>query len=426
MQVKNSSNYPHVVKFSGGRSSGMMLIQLLRSNKLSAKRGDVVIFNNTSAEHPATYAFTKRCKEFCENEFGIPFFWIEYATIEDARNGDWTRVATYRLVNTDRLSIENPDGYRWRGEVFEELLSQQSYLPGRQNRTCTTHLKLQTTSNFLKEWFAAKLSTLRVGHYKDSAQMSDESIKLKHKRARGRTSAEDLLRKKQFVRSRPYYRESQLYGDFSTVGAEHLLESDLGDVSLGDFAPMTGKDAITFVSLIGLRSDEPQRVKRVKDRNHLSPKSQERKKLDMFANEIVSMPLAEHGIDKTQVLEFWRTHPWQLRLPEDGDLSNCVYCFMKGTRAVPRIRDKLELVDRMLPADLRSVEGTPSDIDWWIDMEERYQRVAQKRGSSDKELVKIGFWGTDARESYSSLKFARPENIIALDGVNARPCDCTD
>jgi len=46
---------PHVIKFSGGRTSGMMLFLLLESALLKAERGDVVLFNNTAAEHPATY-----------------------------------------------------------------------------------------------------------------------------------------------------------------------------------------------------------------------------------------------------------------------------------------------------------------------------------------------------------------------------------
>ena len=46
---------PHVVKFSGGRSSAMLLFCLLENRVLDAARGDVIVFNNTSAEHPDTY-----------------------------------------------------------------------------------------------------------------------------------------------------------------------------------------------------------------------------------------------------------------------------------------------------------------------------------------------------------------------------------
>ena len=90
---------PHVVKFSGGRSSGMMLMLLLEQGLLDRERGDVVVFNNTSAEHPATYDFVRACARYSETDHGVPFFWIEYATYEDAHNGEWTRRGGYRLVN---------------------------------------------------------------------------------------------------------------------------------------------------------------------------------------------------------------------------------------------------------------------------------------------------------------------------------------
>jgi predicted phosphoadenosine phosphosulfate sulfurtransferase len=69
---------PHIVKFSGGRSSAMTLMKLLENNQLNPKRGDVIIFNNTSAEHSATYEFTRKIKKIAEKKYNIPFFWIEY------------------------------------------------------------------------------------------------------------------------------------------------------------------------------------------------------------------------------------------------------------------------------------------------------------------------------------------------------------
>ncbi|CAB5495080.1 hypothetical protein AZO1586R_181 [Bathymodiolus azoricus thioautotrophic gill symbiont] len=45
---------PHIVKFSGGRSSAMMLMNLLESNELKPKRGDVVIFNKVNSTHKRT------------------------------------------------------------------------------------------------------------------------------------------------------------------------------------------------------------------------------------------------------------------------------------------------------------------------------------------------------------------------------------
>ena len=70
---KYHAELPHVVKFSGGRSSGMLLLTLLANGILKSERGDVVVFNNTSSEHPRTYEFVRECKTATE-QHGIPFF----------------------------------------------------------------------------------------------------------------------------------------------------------------------------------------------------------------------------------------------------------------------------------------------------------------------------------------------------------------
>ena len=119
---KHHSELPHVVKFSGGRSSGMLLLTLLANGILKPERGDVVVFNNTSSEHPNTYEFVRECKAATE-ERGIPFFMVEFQTFEDARKGEWTRLPSYRLVNDEQWSDDNLDGFHWKGEVFEEVMS---------------------------------------------------------------------------------------------------------------------------------------------------------------------------------------------------------------------------------------------------------------------------------------------------------------
>ena len=44
-RAKKHGSLPHVVKFSGGRSSGMLLFALLENGLLDASRGDVIVFN---------------------------------------------------------------------------------------------------------------------------------------------------------------------------------------------------------------------------------------------------------------------------------------------------------------------------------------------------------------------------------------------
>ena len=424
---------PHVVKFSGGRSSGMMLMLLLEQGLLSRERGDVVVFNNTSAEHPATYEFVRACARCAEVEHGVPFFWIEYATYEDAHNGDWGRRGGYRLVNDQPYAESNPEGYRWRGEVFEELVSHQGFLPSRHTRICTTHLKLRATNEFLAEWFAGKEATEWRGHFYPQAQVTDEAVVSRHRRSRGKMDDDEVLRKKAFCRSRPVARPEQNFADFSHVGAEHMAEGAFAERGHPDFAPMKGDEATEYVSLIGLRADEPRRVARVLSRNGLDTSDPERAKREMTDGEIVCTPLAEAGVTNEDVLDFWSNREWQLALPPDANLSNCVYCFMKGTNALPSVRRDVATADAVLPERLRSVPGTPSDIQWWVDIEERYERHPLKRykgrGRRSRKKVTVGFWGVDADVTYRDLSEPDSEKLIAREGIAreaALPCDCTD
>ena len=424
---------PHVVRFSGGRSSGMMLVLLLDQGWLDASRGDVVVFNNTSAEHPATYEFVRACSRYAEVKHGVPFFWVEFATYEDAYSGEWTRRGGYRLVNEKPHSEDNPAGYRWRGEVFEELISHQGFLPSRHTRICTTHLKLRATNEFLSEWFAGKEKTESCGHYYPEPQLSDEVVIARHRKSRGKLDEAELLRKKSFVRSRSPAITEQKFGDYSRIGAIHTVNCAFAEDIFGEYAPMHGEDAVEYVSLIGLRADEPRRVARVLARNRLDVGDPERSKREMTDGEIISVPLADAGVTNEDVIVFWETMDWKLKLPSGANLSNCVYCFMKGTAAIPNVIRDVEEADVDLPADLRSVPYTPSDIGWWADLENRYERRPLKRykgrGRPSKKKVTVGFWGVDADVTYKDLSETDEEDLIAREGfhgIAALPCDCTD
>jgi len=424
---------PHVVKFSGGRSSGMMLILLLEQGLLDPKRGDVVVFNNTSAEHPATYDFVRNCTRRAEIDYNIPFFWIEYATYEDAHNGEWTRRGNYRLVNDRPFGESNPNGYRWRGEVFEELVSHQGFLPSRHTRICTTHLKLRVTNDFLSEWFSGKNATEWRGHFHPESQMTDEVVIARHQRSRGKLSNDELLRKKAFLRSRPPAIPEQNFADFSGACAHQMTNKLFAEQGYPEFAPMIGEGATEYVSLIGLRADEPRRVARVMSRNSLRSGDPERKKREMTDGEIVCTPLADATITKEDVLAFWSERDGELKLPLGANLSNCVFCFMKGTTAIPNVQRDITRADAELPEKLQSAPGTPSDIQWWADLEAAYKRRPLKRHKErdrrSKKTVTIGFWGVDADVTYRDLMEMKDEELVTrpdFDGRTALPCDCTD
>ncbi len=146
-QYRNETHerLPHIVKFSGGRSSASMLLSLARNGLLDAERNDAVLFANTSAEHPGTYEFARKVCDEIEVKHGIPCFWYEFCSVETpGRRGEWTRSDSYRLVKRDCEwnagdPLERP-GHRRDGSVFEEFVSREVMLPNRHLRVCTQKL----------------------------------------------------------------------------------------------------------------------------------------------------------------------------------------------------------------------------------------------------------------------------------------------
>ena len=321
---------PHVVKFSGGRSSGHLLTILLDSGALQRERGDVVLFNNTSCEHPGTYAFVAECKLRTEAA-GIPFFLIEFQTFEDAAKGEWRRFPTYRLVNARPFSRdENPDGFHWRGEVFEEHLSHKGFVPNQFRRTCTKSLKIEVTRRFLRDWFGAREGIPAEGHGGAGSLVDRDQLYARHGRSGGSTPRVIFDGKKDFVLSRPPNRPTQRYADYSRAAAP-FSNPAVRDRVFGGRASL-GIGAVEYVSLIGLRGDEPHRVARV------SARAADPHADALSEGEHPYMPLADFEIDESAVDDFWNERPWGTDLlPEDKALSNCVFCFLKGVNTLARI-----------------------------------------------------------------------------------------
>ena len=414
-EAQSHHELPHVVKFSGGRSSGLMLFLLLESGALDADRGDVIVFNNTSTEHPRTYDFTMQCKTLVEEEYGIPFFWIEFQTYEDARNGTWVRIPSYRLVQPKPLSEECPDGYLWRGEAYEELLSFTGFVPNLFHRTCTSHLKLETTRSFLKDWFSCQSRIERLGHYGKSSRLNQDEMYEHHLKNKGGVPKHIYLDKKAFVRSRPVSRPEQLYERFSKayrlVDNKYLTEKRIGNRVL------LGEDGVEYLAFVGLRSDEMRRVVKVRKRNSGGPHSVG------YEGEHVYLPLSDVGVTSNDIEEFWNKQDWNLELdPEDG-LSNCTYCFLKGLNGLRRVHSVLNTnLDQELA-------NTPCDIRWWIDLEQKYGRNLKAENREVRNLEGgdfIGFFGNN-RFTYETLSSAASNDTDLSDFEGSiMPCDCTD
>ncbi|MBF2754109.1 MAG: hypothetical protein ISN29_02455 [Gammaproteobacteria bacterium AqS3] len=377
---------PHVMNVSGGRSSGLILINLLDQGMLNAKRGDVCLFTNTSAEHTETYRFLQRLTALTE-ERGIPFFWIEFCTYEIERFGLPCRSPSYKMVRP--IPFDNqctPEGFKQKGEVFEELVSYKGVVPNRSRRACTAFMKVKVKIDFLADWFSESHDTPRLGHHKNKPIMDEEAVWSMHKKRNGKSSKEDILRIKEYLLQCDYIRASQYFGAYSTVGKRHAL-NDIDH---------------PFVDIIGFRADETARVKKL---------------VDQGANGIPYFPLFENNIGKPQVVDFWKHRAdIDLNLPYDTEKSNCVYCFMKGPNN--------------LKAVLRDDDGlsdSPASIKWWSNIEKKYGRSGRQSSMFGGKvevpsMTKSGFFGT---YSVEDPKAATYENIEHAPDPGL-PCQCFD
>ena len=410
-RAKKHRSLPHIVKFSGGRSSGMLLFTLLENRILDADRGDIILFNNTSAEHPDTYRFVRDCMKTARR-YGIPFFQIEFQTYEDARQGEWTRLPTYRLVNDQPKSTTNSDGFHWQGEVYEELLSWAGYVPNQFNRICTKHLKLDVTRSFLKDWLAAKATIPRLGHYGNGSRIDPDTTFRRHLKSQGGVPKDIFLRKRGYAWSRPHFRPEQRYEHFFPEWKpfENLA---LKGKTFGDKA-WFGKGGVEYVAFIGLRGDEPHRIQRVEARNDSAAG---------YEGEHVYMPLNDMAVTREDVNAFWERQDWDLAFPKNTSFSNCVYCFLKGAANLDAVHTRMEDTLDSDVAGFGPLTDTPSDLRWWMRIEGDYGRDLRAEGREVRsDATHIGFFGTH-QFAYKDLAGGR--DIGAL-SETMLPCDCTE
>ena len=93
-----------------------------------------------------------------------------------------------------------------------------------------------------------------------------------------------------------------------------------------------------YSTVLGIRADEQRRVAK------------------MRARPDVIVPLADAGVTKHDVYDFWQTQPFDLQLPNEkgvNNLGNCDLCFLKGAGIKKSI-----------------IRDMPQLADWWIKQEE--------------------------------------------------------
>jgi len=121
---------PAVVSFSGGRSSGFMLWNIIQAHGGTLPEDIKVIFCNTGLEHHETYEFIHRIEEnWC------PVIWLEYCLDEDNKH-------SFKVVDYETASRE--------GEPFETVIKKKKYLPNPVTRFCTQEMKIKLSDRYMK------------------------------------------------------------------------------------------------------------------------------------------------------------------------------------------------------------------------------------------------------------------------------------
>ncbi len=412
-QHPSHRDLPHVVKVSGGRSSGMMLVRLIEDGALHHRRGDIVVFNNTTAEHPATYRFLADLQNLLGEQTRIPFACLRFQTYEVVRDGLVRRLPTYRM---EKL----PGDYECRGEAFEELVSWKGILPNVFSRICTDFLKRRITEWFLLDWFSGKTAIDELGDSSAPARMTIRDVGVVHRQHGGKFSDDELQDRKAYMMARPHVRPRQQFADFVVPPtARHPM-----DGLSRNFSGVTR----AYVSLVGLRADEPHRVAKLRRRTLTTVQAEDgpTRRIEEAA---IYTPLVPgfgigRGVDGPLVRYFWRHADFDLALPNDSNASNCVFCHLKSAGGLRRLAARQESIERCLPDDLKSVPGTPSDIQWWVDIEARYGRPGRLNLPTDGPAPTFGFFG-GGKPGYAEIAAAPKDQLELLD-VATLPCDCTD
>ena len=369
---------PHFLHLSGGRSSATLLENLLYRDMLRPERGDLVLFQNTSAEHPETYRFVARCFKRAR-AVGIPCLAIQWRTVEVLRSRRWLRRPSVECIRLHEHLTE------WRGEVYEDLVSHKGMLPNPFNRICTADLKVGTSKQLIAHWLLGQEGLLPAGTWTGQTRIDLDTAWSIHRRTRGQLDRQRFYQIHRYAWNRPGRRHFQLWSDWT--GVPRTLH---GKIHSGQ-----------WVKLLGLRADERRRVDRLHGRQ------------DPDDAEQIYTPLVDSGIDRAAVRSHWKGRPDDLGLREESGLGNCVYCFMKGTTGLRWARHQQERNPGTVPG-WGTLAGTPCDLSWWADIEERYGR------RTAAGMRTIGFLGA-RKPSYRSIEPSKeaPEQLDL-------GCVCTD
>lgn len=119
---------PALISFSGGRTSGYLLKQILDAHGSLLPENLHVCFANTGKEMPETLNFVQDCSD----RWKVPIVWLEL---------DYAEPHDTRIVGHDNASRA--------GEPFQALVDRRGFLPNPVARFCTQELKIRRLKTFM-------------------------------------------------------------------------------------------------------------------------------------------------------------------------------------------------------------------------------------------------------------------------------------
>jgi 3'-phosphoadenosine 5'-phosphosulfate sulfotransferase (PAPS reductase)/FAD synthetase len=116
---------PALISFSGGRTSGYMLKQILDAHGGTLPDDVHVCFANTGKEREEALRFVHEC----ESRWGVQIIWLEW------------RSRLKRSPLAERFEIVGFNSAAREGEPFKALIASKKAVPNAVHRWCTEHLK---------------------------------------------------------------------------------------------------------------------------------------------------------------------------------------------------------------------------------------------------------------------------------------------
>lgn len=119
---------PALISFSGGRTSGFMLHEILTAHGGTLPDDVHVVFANTGKEREETLRFVHECG----SRWNVPIHWVEWRDTK----------AQFEEVGFNSASRD--------GRPFADLIAKRGYLPNSVNRHCSITLKGRAIRNWVR------------------------------------------------------------------------------------------------------------------------------------------------------------------------------------------------------------------------------------------------------------------------------------